>query len=68
MKIEFFPEIFNMNINEITVVLIIKYISPDMFIELMTGQDFTFIKDQVLKQVKFFLCEVYIAAFANKLA
>ena len=54
MKIQFLPDVFNMNINKIAVVLIIKYVAPDMFIKLLPGKDFVPVQNQILKKIIFF--------------
>ena len=49
-----------MDIDEVTVVLVVEDISPDMLIELLARQNPAMVEDQVLKQVVFFFCKINI--------
>ena len=65
MFIQLLSEILDMNIDEIAVILIIEDISPDMFIELVTGEHFIPVNYKILKQVIFFPCNYYLFSFAE---
>ena len=48
MKVKFSAKILNMNVNKITVVLIIQNISPDMFVKLLPGKHLAPVQNKVL--------------------
>ena len=54
-----------MNVDEIAVILIVKNISPDMFVELIACKDFILVDQQIMKQIVFLSCDDNLLAVAE---
>ena len=53
-----------MYINKIAVVLIIKDVTPDMFIKLSAGQNFIPVQNKIRKEVKFLFGKINLITSA----
>jgi len=56
------------NVNKIAIVLVIQCVTPYMLVELMTCQHLVLVDHQIVKEIKFLLCNLYLTALVYDLS